>query len=49
MSFQKLLDVAGMIVVLAMVATAVQSSHTAGVISSMGEAFSSSIRAARGN
>lgn len=49
MSLDGVLGVAGAIVVLAMVATAVQSSNTAGIISSVGNAFSESIRAARGN
>jgi hypothetical protein len=49
MSFEGLFGIAGAIVVLAMVATAVQSRNTAGIISSVGNAFSESIRAARGN
>jgi hypothetical protein len=49
MNADKIFGVAGAIVVLAMIATAVQSSNTAGIIESIGSTFSQSIRAARGN
>jgi hypothetical protein len=41
-------DVAGMIVVLAIIATLVTSRQTAGVIKAVGSAFSGSIKAAKG-
>lgn len=49
MNFDKIVGVFGSIVILAIIATAVQSSNTAGIIESVGNTFSQSIRAARGN
>ncbi len=44
----RIADVAGMIVVLAIIATLVTSKQTAGVIKSIGQTFSGSIKAAKG-
>lgn len=44
----QIFDVAGMIVVLAIVATVVTSRQSAKVIKSIGDAFSGSIKAAKG-
>lgn len=41
-------DVAGMIVILAIIATLVTSRNTSNVIKSLGNAFSGSIKAAKG-
>lgn len=49
MNFDKIIGVFGSIVVLAMVATAVQSTNTSSIIESIGTTFSDSIKAARGN
>lgn len=49
MSLDGIFGIAGAIVVLAIVATAVQSQNTSAIITSMGNAFSDSIKAARGN
>lgn len=44
----QIFDVAGMIVVLAIIATLVTSRNTAAVIKAIGGAFSGSIKAAKG-
>lgn len=48
MNLDGILGVAGAIVVLAVVATVVQSPETSGIVEALGNAFSGSISAARG-
>lgn len=48
MNIDKVFNVAALIVGLAIVATLVASKNTAGVVKSVGDAFSGSIRAAKG-
>ena len=49
MNVDKIAGIFGSIVVLAIIATMVQSSNTSGIIESIGNTFSNSIKAARGN
>ncbi len=48
MTTNSIINVLGAIVTVALVATLVQSSNTAGVVTAFGNAFSGSLRAAQG-